>query len=44
MTATLMRAYEKVRDVAQRRSVPLRVAAFLVGIGRVGKATTLRGI
>jgi glutamate dehydrogenase (NAD(P)+) len=37
-------AYEKVAQIAKSRKVPLRTAAFIVAIGRVGKATVLRGI
>jgi len=37
-------AYRKVHEIAKQKSVPMRTAAFLLGIGRVGKATTLRGI
>ena len=37
-------AFEKVTQIAKTRKVPLRTAAFIVAIGRVGKATVLRGI
>lgn len=37
-------AYEKVAQIAKARQVPLRTAAFIVAIGRVGKATVLRGL
>ncbi len=37
-------AYDKVAQIAKSRKVPLRTAAFIVAIGRVGKATVLRGI
>jgi glutamate dehydrogenase (NAD(P)+) len=40
----MLKAYRKVREVALRRKVALRTAAFLIGIGRVGRAKTLRGI
>ena len=44
LEAIMLRAYRKVRQVAERRKVAMRTAAFLVGIGRVGKARTMRGI
>jgi len=34
----------KLRDIRASKKVPLRTAAFILGIGRVGKATVLRGI
>ncbi|MHC5010880.1 MAG: Glu/Leu/Phe/Val family dehydrogenase [Planctomycetota bacterium] len=40
----MVKAYRRVRDLAKAKGLPLRTAAFLVGIGKVGKATTTRGI
>ncbi len=40
----LSQAFEEVWELAQQRQVSLRVAAFMVGIGRVGRATLLGGI
>jgi len=40
----MVRAYRSVRRIAKEKSLPLRTAAFILGIGRVGKATTTRGI
>jgi glutamate dehydrogenase (NAD(P)+) len=40
----LSAAFEKTWELAQERKVSLRVAAFMVGIGRVGRATFLGGI
>lgn len=37
-------AYERVAQISRTRKVPLRTAAFILAIGRVGKATVLRGI
>ncbi len=48
ITAELQRhmteAYATLAKVAQERRVPLRTAAFIVAIGRVGRATVLRGV
>lgn len=40
----MVAAYQKVREIAQSKDLPLRIAAFILAIGRVGKATVLRGI
>jgi len=40
----MRKAYQTVRKVAKKYNVPLRTAAFIVSIGRVGKATVLSGI
>lgn len=40
----LSRGFEEVWEVARQRNVSLRTAAFMVGIGRVGRATVLGGI
>ncbi len=37
-------SYQRVAQLAKARKVPLRTAAFIVAIGRVGKATVMRGI
>jgi len=41
---TMTRGFDKVWSTAQEKRVSLRVAAYLVGIGRVARATTLGGI
>jgi glutamate dehydrogenase (NAD(P)+) len=41
---TMTRSFDKVWSTAQEKKVSLRVAAYLVGIGRVARATTLGGI
>ncbi|HZZ74044.1 MAG TPA: Glu/Leu/Phe/Val dehydrogenase dimerization domain-containing protein [Pirellulales bacterium] len=41
---TMTVAFERVWDVAKEHQVSLRTAAFIVGIGRVGRATILGGI
>ena len=37
-------SFDRVWHVAEDRKVPLRVAAYLIGIGRVGRATILGGL
>ncbi|MDP1915828.1 MAG: Glu/Leu/Phe/Val dehydrogenase dimerization domain-containing protein [Myxococcales bacterium] len=37
-------AYEKVGQISRTRKLPLRTSAYVLAIGRVGKATVLRGI
>lgn len=37
-------AYQAVFEESQRRAVPLRVAAFIVAIERVGRAAEMRGL
>jgi len=37
-------AYERVAQISRSRKVALRTAAYILAIGRVGKATVLRGI
>jgi glutamate dehydrogenase (NAD(P)+) len=37
-------AFESVWEAASQRKVSLRTAAYIVGIGRVGRATILGGI
>jgi glutamate dehydrogenase (NAD(P)+) len=36
--------YERVAQISRSRKIPLRTAAYILAIGRVGKATVLRGI
>ena len=40
----MVEAYRTLRRIADEKDVPLRTAAFMLAIGRVGKATVLRGI
>lgn len=40
----LKEAYARVTQIAKNKKVPLRTAAFVLAIGRVGRATVLRGI
>lgn len=42
--AKITEAYRTVRELSKRRDLDLRTAAFVLAIGRVGKATVLRGI
>jgi glutamate dehydrogenase (NAD(P)+) len=37
-------AYERISQISRSRKVSLRTASFILAIGRVGKATVLRGI
>jgi glutamate dehydrogenase (NAD(P)+) len=37
-------AFEQVWQLAQERKVSLRTAAYMLGVGRVGKATVLGGL
>jgi glutamate dehydrogenase (NAD(P)+) len=37
-------AFEQVWQLAQERKITLRTAAFMLGVGRVGRATVLGGI
>jgi glutamate dehydrogenase (NAD(P)+) len=41
---TLTRSFDRVLSTAEEKKVPMRTAAYLVGIGRVSRATTLGGI
>ena len=41
---TMKDAYERVAQISRSRKLPLRTAAYVLAIGRVGKATVLRGI
>ncbi|MCP3142857.1 Glu/Leu/Phe/Val family dehydrogenase [Pyxidicoccus xibeiensis] len=41
---TMKESYERVAQVARSRKVSMRTAAYILAIGRVGKATVLRGI
>ncbi len=40
----LIKSFEKMWDIASEKHIPLRSAAYLMGIGRVGRATVLAGI
>ena len=40
----MLKAFQTVHKVASEKKLPLRTAAFIVGIGRVGKATVLQGL
>jgi glutamate dehydrogenase (NAD(P)+) len=37
-------AFHKVYDLAQRKTIPMRTAAYMLGISRVGRARVLGGI
>jgi glutamate dehydrogenase (NAD(P)+) len=40
----LLDSFDKVWKIAEERKIPLRTAAYVLGIGRVARATTLGGI
>lgn len=40
----MVAAWRTLSEISRQKDVPLRTAAFLLAIGRVGKATALRGI
>lgn len=40
----LTESFERVWKIAEEKKVPLRTAAYILGIGRVGRATVLGGI
>ncbi|MCP4171246.1 MAG: glutamate dehydrogenase [Fuerstiella sp.] len=44
LAKTLNVSFEKMWDIATQKHIPLRSAAYLMGIGRVGRATVLAGI
>jgi glutamate dehydrogenase (NAD(P)+) len=37
-------AVAEVLKISQRRKVPMRTAAYILGVGRVARATQLRGV
>jgi len=37
-------SYERIAQISRSRQLPLRTSAYVLAIGRVGKATVLRGI
>ena len=44
MDRILSDSFERIWTIAQDKKISLRVAAYLLGIGRVGRATVLGGI
>lgn len=44
LAKTLLGSFEKMWSVATEKHIPFRTAAYLIGIGRVGRATVLAGI
>ncbi len=44
LAKTLTGSFEKMWSIATEKHIPLRTAAYLMGIGRVGRATVLAGI
>ena len=44
LAKTLTVSFEKMWAIAKEKHIPLRAAAYLMGIGRVGRATVLAGI
>ena len=41
---TMVQSFQQVWDIAQERKLPMRTAAYVLAVGRVAKATLLRGI
>ena len=44
LAKTLNRSFERMWSIATEKHIPLRTAAYLMGIGRVGRATVLAGM
>jgi glutamate dehydrogenase (NAD(P)+) len=44
LTRLLDEAYEKVAQISRSRKLPLRASSYVLALGRVGKATVMRGI
>lgn len=44
LAKTLTSSFEKMWTIATEKRIPLRTAAYLMGIGRVGRSTVLAGI
>jgi glutamate dehydrogenase (NAD(P)+) len=44
LDAVLAEAFQQVWELSEQRKVTLRTAAYIIGIGRVGRATVLGGI
>lgn len=44
LSKTLLRSYKQMWKLAEEKKIPLRTAVYLLGIGRVSRATTLAGI
>lgn len=44
LQTTMAKSYHDVRNLARSRQVPLRTAAYILALGRVAKATVMRGI
>ena len=44
LAKTMNASFEKMWTIATEKHIPLRTAAYLMGIGRVGRATVLAGI
>jgi glutamate dehydrogenase/leucine dehydrogenase len=44
LNQVMSRAFHEVHDMAVKRKVPMRTAAYILAIGRVGEAKRLRGI
>jgi glutamate dehydrogenase (NAD(P)+) len=44
LDAVLSEAFQRVWELADQKHVTLRTAAYIIAIGRVGRATVLRGI
>jgi glutamate dehydrogenase (NAD(P)+) len=44
LTRIMQRGFKEVLEISLAKKIPMRTAAFVLGIGRVAEATRLRGI
>jgi glutamate dehydrogenase (NAD(P)+) len=44
LTRIMQRSFKEILDISLSKKIPMRVAALVLGIGRVAEATRLRGI
>ncbi len=44
LDSIMTRAFHEVLDIAQKERVPMRTAAYILGVGRVANAKKLRGV
>lgn len=44
LKTTMAKAYRDIKQLAHSRQIPLRTAAYVLALGRVAKATVMRGI
>lgn len=44
LDSVMLKAFNNIYDLSKSKNITLRTAAFIIAIGRVGKATVLRGV